>query len=311
MTEDELVYTPALRPPHATQASDDSPPVDAPPPADCHLTPAEAAHFTCAYIAAELCTFHCEHLRKMPLSVLDPSILTGFGCRNGAEWPPWTILAIQDEQPSWPGADDDDEMGLQSVSDPEKAEDVGEDEETPCPTRRTPRPRPLSYTHAPSNSPNSTSTVSSCARGEKVDAEEDSVMPLTPLPCVRFDIGGAPPTTGKGAVAYPEVEGDDGFVDAGSEVDIEDDCVDLVASPPPAPSKKMFASKGKGKGWGEKAVPVPSVYYLLCPGKTLQPCATPALQDILHCIRVEPGPNNTGQQELLRHRGRRKMPQYK
>lgn len=50
-------------------------------------------------------------------------------------------------------------------------------------------------------------------------------------------------------VVYTDLEGDDGFVDAGGEVKIEDDWVDLnVASPPPAPSKKQPASKGKGKG---------------------------------------------------------------
>ncbi|KAJ7710650.1 hypothetical protein B0H17DRAFT_1123769 [Mycena rosella] len=127
----------------------------------------------------------------------------------------------QDEQLTWPGADNADEMGLQSVSDPE-AEDVGVDADD----------------------------VSSITRGAnllKVDAEEDSVVLLTPLSSVHFDIGGAPPTTGKGAVAYPEVGGDDSFVDAGSKVEIEDDWVDFVASPSPAPSKKMFASKGKGR----------------------------------------------------------------
>ncbi|KAJ7673030.1 hypothetical protein DFH06DRAFT_1319245 [Mycena polygramma] len=35
---------------------------------------------------------------------------------------PRTIFSIQDEPPTWPGADDDDDMGLESVSDPEEEE---------------------------------------------------------------------------------------------------------------------------------------------------------------------------------------------
>jgi cysteine protease ATG4 len=53
---------------------------------------------------------------------------------------------------------------------------------------------------------------------------------------------------------YPD---DDGFIDAGGDMEIEDDWVDPVAAPPapvPTPSKK----KSKGK---RKAVPVPSVHY--------------------------------------------------
>ncbi|KAJ7766453.1 hypothetical protein B0H14DRAFT_3510007 [Mycena olivaceomarginata] len=69
---------------------------------------AEEAHFLCAYPAAELGTFHYEHVRKMPLTRLDPSMLIGFLLR--------TIFSIKDEPPTWPGADDD--MGLESISDP-------------------------------------------------------------------------------------------------------------------------------------------------------------------------------------------------
>ena len=59
----------------------------------------------------------------MPMSGLDPSMLNGL-CRDEAEWVdfkrrvaelPWTI---QDESPSWL-SDSDDNMGLESISDPE------------------------------------------------------------------------------------------------------------------------------------------------------------------------------------------------
>jgi hypothetical protein len=81
MTEDELVYSPSSRPPHATH-SDDSPPAVALPPAGRHLPPAEVAHFTRAHSPAALRTSHCERVRKMPLSGLDPGMLIRFVCRE-------------------------------------------------------------------------------------------------------------------------------------------------------------------------------------------------------------------------------------
>lgn len=43
-------------------------------------------HYCNAYSAAELKTFHCERVKKMPLSGLDPSMLIGFLCRDEQEW---------------------------------------------------------------------------------------------------------------------------------------------------------------------------------------------------------------------------------
>ena len=43
-------------------------------------------HFVTAYSAAELNTFHCDRVRKMPLSGLDPSMLMGFLCKNEQDW---------------------------------------------------------------------------------------------------------------------------------------------------------------------------------------------------------------------------------
>lgn len=50
-----------------------------------HLTPLEE-HYATAYSAAELKTFHCDRVRKMPLSGLDPSMLIGFLCRDEKDW---------------------------------------------------------------------------------------------------------------------------------------------------------------------------------------------------------------------------------
>lgn len=43
-------------------------------------------HLTKAYSPVELRTFHCDRVRKMPLSGLDPSMLIGFLCRDEADW---------------------------------------------------------------------------------------------------------------------------------------------------------------------------------------------------------------------------------
>ena len=59
-------------------------------------------HYCTAYSAAELKTFHCERVRKLPLSGLDPSMLIGFLCRDEAEW--WDFKKRVDEVSSISGA---------------------------------------------------------------------------------------------------------------------------------------------------------------------------------------------------------------
>lgn len=89
----------------------------------------------------ELKTFHCERVRKMPLSGLDPSMLLGFLCKDEDDWKDFrlriTLLAknaksmfyIQDEPPNWPDGSDDD-LGLESVSEPDlDLDDFLEDED--------------------------------------------------------------------------------------------------------------------------------------------------------------------------------------
>jgi cysteine protease ATG4 len=49
------------------------------------LTP-EEQHYCSAYSVQELRTFHCERVRKMPLSGLDPSMLLGFLVRDENDW---------------------------------------------------------------------------------------------------------------------------------------------------------------------------------------------------------------------------------
>ena len=95
-----------------------------------------------AYTETQLHTFHCEKVKKMPLSGLDPSMLLGFLVRDEADFEdfcervgkvgqsgcifrqvtltwsqlPQKIFTVQDEPPSW---DDNDEAGLESVSEPD------------------------------------------------------------------------------------------------------------------------------------------------------------------------------------------------
>lgn len=45
-----------------------------------------AAHYVTQYSATELRTFHCDRVRKMPLSGLDPSMLLGFLCKDEDDW---------------------------------------------------------------------------------------------------------------------------------------------------------------------------------------------------------------------------------
>ncbi|KAJ7494901.1 peptidase family C54-domain-containing protein [Mycena latifolia] len=286
MTEDELMCNtaPTTADSSVTITPDAPPHGQGGPP----LTPAEEAHFARAYSAAELRTFHCERVRKMPLSGLDPSMLLGFVCRDEREWVdlrrrvgelPRTIFGIQDEPPTWPGADDDDEMGLESISDPEEEAafddgDVSSASHAPASSASHAvssashvAASTFSHTHQHSNSSNSNSTATSnsTASSGEVDTEDDPVAPITPLPGARFDLSGAPPYTGKaGAYVDLDGEGDDGFVDAGGEAEIEDDWIDPVAAPPPPPSKKERdrGTKSKAKSTkGKKAVPVPSVHY--------------------------------------------------
>jgi len=76
-----------------------------------------------AYDPSELATFHCEKVKRMTISGMDPSMLLGFLCKNEEDWLdlvrrvdelPHKIFSIQDEPPRW-GYDDED-VGMQSFS---------------------------------------------------------------------------------------------------------------------------------------------------------------------------------------------------
>ncbi|KAI0320566.1 hypothetical protein OF83DRAFT_1258250 [Amylostereum chailletii] len=151
-------------------------------------------HFVTAYSPMELRTFHCNRVRKLPLSGLDPSMLIAFLCKDENDWKDLrrriaelsrnhkTIFSILDEPPSWP-SDSDDNMGLESMSEPDI--DMPEDDEDgDFFDASEGRPR------SPSTSPDVDGSSSS-GRGEaksvpsEVDTEEDPIGPLTPGPASR------------------------------------------------------------------------------------------------------------------------------
>ncbi|KAI0259535.1 hypothetical protein BC834DRAFT_943164 [Gloeopeniophorella convolvens] len=106
---------------------------------DTSLDPVQM-HYVTAYSSAELRTFHCDRVRKMPMSGLDPSMLIGFLCKDEADWIDLrhrvaelfknhkTIFSIVDEPPSW--SDVDENMGLESMSEPDMEDDMPDDKDS-------------------------------------------------------------------------------------------------------------------------------------------------------------------------------------
>ncbi|KAJ7091045.1 hypothetical protein C8R44DRAFT_891734 [Mycena epipterygia] len=104
------------------------------PPAGDALSSAEEAHFVRAYSTAELRTLHCARTQEEDWGALSfpiaspsrlslhtfppPSYLSSpVRIDTDADFQlPSTIFAIQDEPLTWPGADDDGDMGLESIS---------------------------------------------------------------------------------------------------------------------------------------------------------------------------------------------------
>ncbi|KAG7095265.1 hypothetical protein E1B28_006038 [Marasmius oreades] len=197
------------------------------------LTPFQE-HLISTYSVAELRTFHCDRVRKMPLSGLDPSMLIGFLCKTEVEWVdfrrrvgelPRTIFSIQDEPPTWPN-DSDDNMGLESISDPEDVADLDVDDdadtsaEVPDDDQDEDEEEKFYDTRSTSASVTSRNEREERGRSEEVDTEEDPVDPITPGPSsTKFTV-----TTAEGTQDSP----------SGSD-DLEDDWVD-----PSVPTSPML-----------------------------------------------------------------------
>ncbi|KAJ7744422.1 hypothetical protein B0H16DRAFT_1889681 [Mycena metata] len=201
MTEDEFIV---VRPSASRSASRDDKP---------------------AYSAAEMRTFHCERVRKMPLSGLDPSVLIGFVVRDEAEWVdlrrvkelPRAIFAIADEPPTWPGADD--EMGLESISDPDASHALSSNASHGFSTLSRIAASTFSHTHHHHNSNPPPTPLRRAAAARAARKSTPRRIPSRPS---RPSLARAPHSKdkGKGTVGdvYAELEGDDGFIDAGGEM---------------------------------------------------------------------------------------------
>lgn len=96
-----------------------------PAPSEASLDPV-INYYANSYPFSDIRTYHCDRVRKMAITSLDPSMLLGFLCRNESEWKDLrsrmnelgktrAIFSIQDEPPVW-GDDSDDDVGLESVS---------------------------------------------------------------------------------------------------------------------------------------------------------------------------------------------------
>ncbi|KAJ3776030.1 hypothetical protein FB446DRAFT_348957 [Lentinula raphanica] len=203
-------------------------------------------HYATAYSAAELKTFHCDRVRKMPLSGLDPSMLIGFLCRDEKDWLdfrsrveklPMPILTVADEAPSW-AAESADTMGLESMSDPDEVDTlefgdeddsrIGDDPSIDVSIKSRSRSASLSLSSQHGSGGGGRSDRS---KSEEIDTEEDPVDPITPGPsATRFDSSVVHvPLASEAHVQESSFDGDD----------IEDDWVE-----PSIPSTPVHPSHG-------------------------------------------------------------------
>lgn len=164
-------------------------------------------HLLSAYTPAELRTFHCDRVRKMPLSGLDPSMLIGFVVRSEEEWRDLrtrigemgkrckTIFSVQDEPPNWP-SDSDDHMGLESISEPDDAiialSDDDDDNElgAKAKTNKSSSDDEEEFfdTHSEGRSASASLSSASVPGSSKSNrsTEEDAEGPITPGPGTRL-----------------------------------------------------------------------------------------------------------------------------
>ncbi|KAJ9101225.1 hypothetical protein QFC21_003444 [Naganishia friedmannii] len=93
-------------------------------------SPAQVDWLLNVYTSDQLKTFHCDKVKKMPISSLDPSMLIGFLCKNHDDWLdlrerlnnlPHRIISIENTVPTW--NDDSDDPDIESFTDTDVEED--------------------------------------------------------------------------------------------------------------------------------------------------------------------------------------------
>jgi len=223
-------------------------------------------HYVNTYSVSELKTFHCDRVRKMPLSGLDPSMLIGFFCRDEADWKDFkrrvealgknykTIFSIQDEPPTWP-SDSDSNLGLESISDPDMDMDEPEDDEDEFSFEGDGDIENRGSSRSGSDSPDTSislqnGSVGGSRRGKssEVDTEEDPIGPITPHAGTFTERG---VDLDKGTFDDADDEGlgdDDDWVDPVSPTP------PLVPSKPPTPvSRKDKSGSSSGRKKAKKS----------------------------------------------------------
>nr|GAT42647.1 predicted protein [Mycena chlorophos] len=199
-------------------------------------------HWQRAHSLAELQTFHCDRVRKMPMAGLDPSMLIGFLVRSEDEWLDLRRRITEGEDAEVE-VDDGDASSVSHAS---------------CSSNWSHPPVSSRCTYIPTHSKSTTGT-STGSSASQVDMEDDAAGPITPLPGSSFDLSIAANAAAAGVggrkgkepewVVRDEDDDEDDFVDAATEVlddndpeeeepeggDIEDDWVDPVSTSAPAP----------------------------------------------------------------------------
>ncbi|KAI0245661.1 hypothetical protein BJV78DRAFT_1287349 [Lactifluus subvellereus] len=261
---------------------------------DAGLDPTQL-HLVTAYNATELRTYHCERVRKMPLSGLDPSMLIGFLCKNEEDWIDLrqrvtelfknhkTIFSIVDEPPSWSDVDD----SLESMSEPDEEEDIPDDKDSsrsdaadeevsvPVPTEEEDDSDGDFFDagDGAANDDRISSRAASKSGQSEGDTEDDPVGPMTPCPMgasspVNTPDGAAAPRKANAVSFTRSVSTDDGDLDDEEWVDPTPiPATPLDAAPPPFPTagtpspttmtKVKSSSSAKSRKRKDARAPVP------------------------------------------------------
>ncbi|KAG8905537.1 Cysteine protease atg4 [Tulasnella sp. 417] len=215
-------------------------------------------HFATAYSPSELKTFHCDKIRKMPLSHMDPSMLLGFLCKDEADWIDLRaraqefakthkpIFTIQDEPPNWSDPDD-----LESFSDPdpepedELDADRGSDElfEADDPVN-PPDDGPDAWRGKPQHVDRRASSLTNTSEsftGDDFEDDEDFGQPVSSLPPNEHEARRTSVMTDSTKASSGKITTTDDSFDLNDDEDWESS-VPSSSSPPAPPSNKMITA---------------------------------------------------------------------
>ncbi|KAJ7701330.1 hypothetical protein B0H14DRAFT_3527647 [Mycena olivaceomarginata] len=172
--------------------------------------------------------------RREELVIVRPSSLPSCSASESRDSSsPRTIFAIQNEPPMWPVAEEDDDIGLESVLNPEEVEDAGASHIAAS---------NFSHTHAHHNFHSTTHSAS-------VGSTESSTWSEERGPQLRQLAG----KDRDRDAYYGELKGDDGFVDVGGEVTSRTPCRTPAAFTSNDSEKEPWI-EAEGEGEGQEHV---------------------------------------------------------